>query len=60
MTKVNTPMLETPQTNNQPAQEKPISQARPSRPNESSRLEVMDHVRIFDPNTKEVMVEKRA
>lgn len=53
-------MLEKPQTNDsQPTQEK-TAQSRPARPNESSRLEVIDHVRIFDPNTKEVMVEKRA
>lgn len=32
----------------------------PATPNESGRLEVLDHVRIFDPNTKETLLEKRA
>jgi len=32
----------------------------PATPNESGRLEVQDHVRIFDPNTKETLLEKRA
>ena len=32
----------------------------PARPNESGRLEVQDFVRIYDPNTKETVLEKRA
>ncbi len=31
----------------------------PSKPNESGRLEVMDFVRIYDPNNKEPLLEKR-
>lgn len=34
--------------------------AAPSRPNESGTLHIDAHVRIFDPNTLEVIVEKRA
>lgn len=30
------------------------------KPNEVSPIKVEDHVRIFDPNTKQVYVEKRA
>lgn len=32
----------------------------PASPNESGQLEVQDHVRIYDPNTKETLLEKRA
>jgi hypothetical protein len=32
----------------------------PARPNESGRLEVQDHVRIYDPETQETLLEKRA
>ena len=32
----------------------------PAKPNESGRLEVQDHVRIYDPNTQETLLEKRA
>lgn len=32
----------------------------PAKPNESGQLEVQDHVRIYDPNTKETLLEKRA
>lgn len=31
----------------------------PSKPNESGRLEVMDFVRIYDPNSQEPLLEKR-
>jgi hypothetical protein len=31
-----------------------------TRPNERAGFVVMGHVKIFDPNTKEVMVETRA
>lgn len=33
---------------------------RPSRPNEVAGFNVDAHVKIFDPNTKEIFVEKRA
>lgn len=42
----------------QPKENQPLN--KPSRPNESGRLEIMDHVRIYDPNTKQVQVEKRS
>ena len=32
----------------------------PKRPNESGSIRVQAHVKIFDPTTKEVFVEKRA
>ena len=32
----------------------------PAQPNESGRLDVQDHVRIWDPETQEILVEKRA
>ena len=32
----------------------------PTRPNERAGFAVMGHVKIFDPNTKEVIVETRA
>lgn len=32
----------------------------PAKPNESGRLEVQDFVRIYDPNTRETLLEKRA
>ena len=32
----------------------------PARPNESGKLEVQDFVRIYDPNSREIMLEKRA
>ncbi len=31
----------------------------PSKPNESGRLEVADFVRIYDPNNRESLLEKR-
>jgi len=42
---------------NQPAQ--PIA-AEPKKPNDSGSFHVEGFVRIFDPNTKETLVEKRA
>ena len=35
-------------------------QPRPKRPNETGSISVEGFVRIFDPNTKEKFVEKRA
>ena len=46
------------QTQNTPKLEKQIQQV--SRPNEQGQLIVQGHVKIFDPNTKQVYVEKRA
>lgn len=46
------------QTQNTPKLEQQIQQV--SRPNEQGQLIVQGHVKIFDPNTKQVYVEKRA
>ena len=35
-------------------------QSRPKKPNETGSISVEGFVRIFDPNTKEKFVEKRA
>ena len=43
----------------QPAQTKPVD-TKPKRPNETSAISVEGFVKIFDPNTKEKFVEKRA
>lgn len=32
----------------------------PARPNESGKLEIQDFVRIYDPNSEETVLEKRA
>jgi hypothetical protein len=32
----------------------------PTRPNETSGLNIDEHVRIFDPNSQQVFLEKRA
>jgi hypothetical protein len=32
----------------------------PARPNETSGLNIDEHVRIFDPNSQQVLLEKRA
>ena len=46
----------------QPAQQKPAAPKpkRPKRPNETGAVSVEGFVKIFDPNTKEKFVEKRA
>jgi len=46
----------------QPAQTKPVATKpkRPKRPNETGAVSVEGFVKIFDPNTKEKFVEKRA
>ena len=36
------------------------AQNQPARPNENGTISVQAHMRIFDPKTKEVIVEKRA
>ena len=46
-------------TAQQPVQNKPAA-AKPKRPNETSAISVEGFVKIFDPNTKETFVEKRA
>jgi hypothetical protein len=38
----------------------PVNQATPKKPNETGSISVEGHVRIFDPKSKEVFVEKRA
>lgn len=37
-----------------------VPQPQPKRPNETGSINVEGFVRIFDPNTKEKFVEKRA
>lgn len=46
------------QTNTQKPQTQ--QQSAPKRPNETGSISVEGHVRIFDPNNKEIFVEKRA
>lgn len=49
------------QNTKQPAQSKEAAQQpRPKRPNETGSISVEGFVKIFDPNTKEKFVEKRA
>jgi hypothetical protein len=43
-------------TQNQPAPQQPA----PKKPNDTGSISVEGFVRIFDPETKEVFVEKRA
>jgi hypothetical protein len=43
-------------TQNQPVQQQPA----PKKPNDTGSISVEGFVRIFDPKTKEVFVEKRA
>jgi len=43
-------------TQNQPVQQQPA----PKKPNDTGSISVEGFVRIFDPATKEVFVEKRA
>ena len=38
----------------------PVQKQPQTRPNERAGFAVMGHVKIFDPNTKEVIVETRA
>lgn len=46
---------------NQPVTANPKqTQTQPKRPNEQGSFSVEAHVRIFDPKTREVYVEKRA
>jgi len=38
----------------------PVMVKKPSKPNEIGSLSIEAHVKIFDPNTREIIVEKRA
>lgn len=49
-------MTEKNQTTQQTATEKSTE----SRPNDTGTVSVQGHIRIFDPQTKQVFVEKRA
>ena len=46
--------------NKQQNQEAVQQQPRPKKPNETGSISVEGFVKIFDPNTKEKFVEKRA
>jgi len=46
--------------NNLPKQPNPAVKSQPRRPNETGSISVQGFVRIFDPATKQVYVEKRA
>jgi hypothetical protein len=41
-------------------QNQPVQQPVPKKPNDTGSISVEGFVRIFDPETKEVFVEKRA
>ena len=41
-------------------QKPPVSKPAPKKPNETGTINVEGFVRIFDPKSKEVFVEKRA
>jgi hypothetical protein len=41
-------------------QNQPVQQPAPKKPNDTGSISVEGFVRIFDPETKEVFVEKRA
>jgi len=47
-------------TDKQKTNEAATQQPRPSKPNDTGSINVEGFVRIFDPNTKEKFVEKRA
>ena len=42
------------------SEQKPANPAPAKRPNECGSIAVSGHVKIFDPNTKEVILETRA
>jgi hypothetical protein len=46
--------------NNAPKQPEPAVKSAAKRPNETGSISVEGFVKIFDPNTKEKFVEKRA
>lgn len=46
--------------NTTPTTQTPANTQATKRPNETGSISVEGHVRIFDPKTKEVYVEKRA
>jgi hypothetical protein len=37
-----------------------VAVKKPSKPNDIGSLSIESHVKIFDPNTREIIVEKRA
>jgi hypothetical protein len=53
--KVNTSMEDQQKTQ----ESKPVEPVRPTRPNENAGFAVMGHIKIFDPNSKEVVLEAR-
>ena len=46
--------------NNMPNQPNPVAKPAAKRPNETGSISVEGFVKIFDPTTKQVYVEKRA
>lgn len=46
--------------NLQPKTENKDPQPAPARPNEQGQLNIDDFLRIYDPNSKKVLVEKRS
>lgn len=38
----------------------PVVLKKPAKPNETGSLSIESHIKIFDPNTREIIVEKRA
>lgn len=44
---------------NQSEQKQQTTANKPARPNESGRIYVTDSIRIFDPTTNEIFLEKR-
>jgi len=46
--------------NNAPKQTNPAVKPQPKRPNETGSISVQGFVKIFDPTTRQVYVEKRA
>lgn len=43
-----------------PQQAQPVTVQKTRNPNESAGLNIDEHLKIFDPNTREVHLEKRA
>lgn len=44
----------------EPVMQTETAAKKPEKPNETGSLSIESHVKIFDPNTKEIIVEKRA
>jgi len=47
------------ENNKNQSEQKSPNATKPARPNESGRIYVTDSIRIFDPKTNEVFLEKR-